>query len=261
MTSIGGLALSWDDQDRLRTVDLGGGGTAYYVYDTSGQRVRKVIDDQHGVRRQDRVYVGDYELYRQFGAGALTRESLDVVDDKRRVALVERTTTPTVEAQILRYQYANQVDSAFLELDGAGEPISYEQYHPYGTSSFQAGRTAAESVSSAIGIPVKNATRNRPRVPRRPLLRAVDRTVDRLRPDRHRRRTLYLRLRTGQPDLAERSHGYAVGQPVGRRPVRKQSQQSIVARYQCAERSRNSAEQDRSHSDRRERSAALQPSQ
>lgn len=34
--------MVWDFKDQLREVNLGGGGTAYYVY-SGGQRVRKVI--------------------------------------------------------------------------------------------------------------------------------------------------------------------------------------------------------------------------
>ncbi len=46
--------------------------------------------------------------------------------------------------QLLRYQYSNHLGSASLELDSAGAIISYEEYHPYGTTSFQSGRSVAE---------------------------------------------------------------------------------------------------------------------
>jgi RHS repeat-associated protein len=43
-----------------------------------------------------------------------------------------------------RYQLSNHLGSAAVELDQAGALISYEDYHSYGTTAFQAGRSAAE---------------------------------------------------------------------------------------------------------------------
>ena len=52
MTAMAHLAgMEWDFRDQLRRVDLGGGGTAYYVYDAAGERVRKVVEQQ---RREPR---------------------------------------------------------------------------------------------------------------------------------------------------------------------------------------------------------------
>src|SRR5690606_23442517 len=43
-----------------------------------------------------------------------------------------------------RYQFGNHLGSSSVELDANGALIAYEEYHPYGTTSFQAGRSAAE---------------------------------------------------------------------------------------------------------------------
>ncbi len=56
--------LSWNFLNQLRRVDLGRGGTAYYVYDAAGQRVRKVIERQGG-QRVERIYLGGVEFYRE----------------------------------------------------------------------------------------------------------------------------------------------------------------------------------------------------
>ena len=37
------------------------GNKAYYIYDTSGNRVRKVVVKSN--IKEDRFYVGDYEIY------------------------------------------------------------------------------------------------------------------------------------------------------------------------------------------------------
>src|SRR5262249_47324297 len=125
--------------------------TTYYVYDEAGQRVRMVTERQNGVRKNERTYLGGFEVYREYdGSGTsviLERETLHVMDDKQRIALVETRTQgnePGVPAQLIRYQLGNHLGSASLELDDVGQIISYEEYYPYGSTSYQAGRSAAE---------------------------------------------------------------------------------------------------------------------
>ena len=45
---------------------------------------------------------------------------------------------------LVRYQYDNHLGSACLELDASAAIISYEEYHPFGTTSYRSGRSAAE---------------------------------------------------------------------------------------------------------------------
>lgn len=152
MTSMPHLAaMVWDFKDQFQQADLGGGGTAYYVYDGAGQRVRKVIESQNGARQKERLYLGGFEIYREYNGAAISleRESLHVFDDKQRIALVETQTiqngNPVIAAVPLqRYQLGNHLGSSSVELDKDGALIGYEEYHPYGTTSFQAGRSAAE---------------------------------------------------------------------------------------------------------------------
>jgi RHS repeat-associated protein len=44
----------------------------------------------------------------------------------------------------VRYQLGDRLGSSVLELDESGAIITYEEYHPYGSTAFQAGRSAAE---------------------------------------------------------------------------------------------------------------------
>jgi len=46
---------------------------------------------------------------------------------------------------IIRCQYDNHLGSASLELDESAGIISYEEYHPFGTSSYRSGRTETET--------------------------------------------------------------------------------------------------------------------
>lgn len=139
--------MDWDFKDQLQRVDLGG-GVAYYVYDMSGQRVRKVIERQNGTPQEERIYLGGFEIYRKYnGSGntvMLERETLHIhiMDDQQRIALVETKTitNPDDESptQLIRFQFGNHLGSASLELDDKANVISYEEYYPYGCTSYQA---------------------------------------------------------------------------------------------------------------------------
>jgi RHS repeat-associated protein len=155
ITAINSACMAWDFKDQLKRVDLGGGGAAHYVYDSSGQRVRKVIDRRDGSRQKERIYVGGFELYREYdrpgGLVSLERETLHVLDEAQRIALVEtRTIDPdllpaALPQTLIRYQVGNHLGSAGLELDQDGQLISYEEYYPFGCTSFQASRSQAEA--------------------------------------------------------------------------------------------------------------------
>jgi RHS repeat-associated protein len=143
--------MDWDFKDELRHVDLAGGGEAFYVYDGGGQRARKVIEKNGGALLEERIYLGGFEIFRrrQNGTVELERETLHVMDDKQRIALIETKTidsqSPVLSPQSLqRYQLSNHLGSASLELDDQAQIISYEEYYPYGSTSYQAGRSAAE---------------------------------------------------------------------------------------------------------------------
>jgi len=149
--------MDWDFKEQLhatrrQVVNAGRGETTYYVYDSSGTRVRKVTERASGSRQHERIYLGSFEIYRKFdsvGATTLVRETLHVMDDKRRVALVE-TKTVHDEAAVeqptprLRLQFDNHLGSAVLELDDQAAIITYEEYYPYGSTSFEAGQASSE---------------------------------------------------------------------------------------------------------------------
>ena len=77
---------------------------------------------------------------------SLERQTLHVVDDQHPVALVERRTrgNDAAPAEAIRYQYTNLLGSATLELDDEANVVSYEEYYPYGGTSYQARRSVAE---------------------------------------------------------------------------------------------------------------------
>jgi RHS repeat-associated protein len=77
----------------------------------------------------------------------LQHETLHVMDDARRVAIVETRTAGADAglAQLIRYQFTNHLESAALELDDQSQIISYEEYFPYGSTSYQAVRNQTDT--------------------------------------------------------------------------------------------------------------------
>jgi RHS repeat-associated protein len=76
----------------------------------------------------------------------LERETLHVMDDQQRIAQIDTRTLGNdgSPAQSRRYQLSNHLGSASVEVDEQANVISYEEYHPYGTTAYRAGRSAAE---------------------------------------------------------------------------------------------------------------------
>jgi RHS repeat-associated protein len=151
--------MQWDFKDQLhaaqrQVVNNGPGEKTYYVYNSVGQRVRKVTEDQSGARASERFYLEGCELYRQYSGSkatvSLERQTLHVMDGKERVAIVETKTVDetappgAMPSATFRYQFGNHLGSACAELDENSAVISYEEYYPYGSTSFQACRSVAE---------------------------------------------------------------------------------------------------------------------
>jgi RHS repeat-associated protein len=150
MTSMPHLAeVGWDFKDQMVSADKGGGGVVYFVYDAAGQRVRKVWE--HNAIVEERIYLGGWEVYRkrQGGAVVLERETLHAMDGEKRIGLVETKTIdkgapPFTPTPRVRYQLGNHLGSAVLEVDEVGHVISYEEYHPYGTTAYHSADSAVE---------------------------------------------------------------------------------------------------------------------
>ncbi len=164
-----GQYLQWDHRDMIRSIDLVGGGMTYYQYNAGKQRTRKLIQrritDANGneswIKDWERIYLGGYDRYRRYnGSGTAVVEEIEshhLFEGEQRVLLVDDVVeTNKTHANgsryqrqpIYRYQYSNHLGSACLELDYQADIISYEEYHPYGTSAYR-------SMTSGIEAPPK----------------------------------------------------------------------------------------------------------
>jgi RHS repeat-associated protein len=153
--------LAWDHKDLLRQVtrqavdadDADGiahvGEQTYYASDLAGTRVRRVTQASAGAAIEERIYFGGFEIFRKHtGASAgLVRTTLHVMDDQAVVALVENRNgvADGTDQRVIRYQLADHLGSSGVELDSAGEVLSYEEYSPFGSTTYQAILGAARA--------------------------------------------------------------------------------------------------------------------
>ena len=154
--------MAWNFKEELqatsqqRRTDGGSPETTYYVYDSNGQRARKITEHTADAGfipgiKDERIYVGGFEVYRRDG---LERETIHIMDDKNRIAMIDTETSPrkympgrTKPTQTIRYQMSNHLESVNLELNETGQVITYEEYHPFGTTAYQAKDASISSVA------------------------------------------------------------------------------------------------------------------
>ncbi len=126
----------------------------YYQYDGNGQRIRKITENQTAAggtptKKEERIYIAGYETFKthQGNVVSFERETLSLLDEWHRFLMMEtvkQNTDPAappserVGVMLVRYQLHNHLGSAALELDDAAQVISYEEYHPFGTTAYQA---------------------------------------------------------------------------------------------------------------------------
>ena len=156
--------LEWNFKEELassarqKRADGGTPETTYYQYDGQGQRIRKITEHQAAAgnaptRKEERVYLDGYEFYTRHSgeASGLERVSLSLMDEGHRFVMVEtrNDVDDGTEKRLVRYQLHNHLGSANLELDDSDNAsvISYEEYHPYGTTAYQARNAAIRSAA------------------------------------------------------------------------------------------------------------------
>ncbi len=156
MTRMPHLAvMDWNVLSQLRRVDLGGGGEAFYVYGMGGQRMRKVIE-RNGNLTLEWIYLGPVMIHRRRRKATnelrFERATVHITDNSGHIAQVDTKTRDddgedpanALNQPVIRYQYANHLGSAVLETDDLGNPISYEEYHPFGTSAYRSSKAGTD---------------------------------------------------------------------------------------------------------------------
>lgn len=155
MTKMPNLAeIGWNFKEQMlkssRQIrnDSGTPETTWYQYDAQGQRIRKITENQAApgatpTKKEQRIYIADYEKYIKYKGQHhqdLERTTLSLLDQGHRFVMIEsrNDVNDGTDKHLVRYPFHNHIGSAALELDQSGRVIGYEEYHPYGTSSYQA---------------------------------------------------------------------------------------------------------------------------
>jgi RHS repeat-associated protein len=145
--------LVMSTQQKVNPVN-GTAETTWYQYDSSGKRIRKINENQASAgmiptKKDERIYISGYELYKKHSGpdAGLERTTVSLIDQGNRFVMIETRNeiNDGTEKRLVRYQLHNHLGSACLELDNAARVISYEEYHPYGTTSYQAKNRTIKS--------------------------------------------------------------------------------------------------------------------
>ena len=156
--------MKWDQRNQLRATskqNVSSGNTpeiTYYVYNLRGERIRKVTESQSTAssnfgptKQKEWLYLTNFQIFRKLNAGgdavSIERTTLSVSSDSARVANVDLRTQGQDSGleQVIRFQYGNNIGNASLELDEAARIISYEEFFPFGSSSYQAVASNVET--------------------------------------------------------------------------------------------------------------------
>ncbi len=169
--------ITWNYRDNMSSAVLmkqtgGDDDVEYYVYDSSGQRTRKIKEhyDIVGTNKflnvEEKFYLDGYEIKKIKRIDLQTntetekfeRISTHVMDDKKRIAITHKwikdenaKETDDVSKIKYHYQLGNHLGSCVLELNESEEVISYEEYYPYGETAFIAGSSHG-SVSKEVSF-------------------------------------------------------------------------------------------------------------
>ena len=111
------------------------------------------------------------------------------MDDKQRIALVETRTLDTAgDDQAPRNSSATSSATTSARPASSwttqAQIISYEEYSPYGSTSYQAVRSQTETPAALLATPERSGTRRAVELSRGAVLRAVAWQMDELRPER-----------------------------------------------------------------------------
>ena len=156
---VGIHAIVWNYRNNIGTITVieredAPSDREYYVYDSAGDRVRK-ITERYGqastvARITETIYLGNLEIKRVTQGERIVEErhALRVMDDQRCIAIrlvwTPETRPDGLTSPQTRYQLDNHLHSAVLEVDAQAQIISYEEYFAYGGTALVAGRSLSE---------------------------------------------------------------------------------------------------------------------
>jgi RHS repeat-associated protein len=136
--------FEWDHRDRMRVyrVQIGSSEPSiyvHYIYDASGQRVKKLVRNQGGSKIETTVYIDGLFDHERLAQGNTIRQNniLHIMDNQNRLATV-RVGIPFTHDSLpsVLYQLGDHLASSNVIIDASSALINREEYGPYGETSF-----------------------------------------------------------------------------------------------------------------------------
>ena len=110
-----------------------------YLYDSAGQRVKKLSRKQGGQHYTTTIYIDDILEYHRIVHGDKIEENntLHVMDDKKRIVMIRiGTAFSDDQTPPVKYQVGDHLKSSSVVMDDSGNWINTEEYIPYSETSF-----------------------------------------------------------------------------------------------------------------------------
>jgi RHS repeat-associated protein len=134
--------FEWDHSDRMRVYrtqlfDAEPSTYTHCFYDSTGQRVMKLVR-QKGGKVQATVYIeGVFEHYRLINEDKTEENNtLHVMDNQKRIVLLRVGPRLGDTKPAVKYQLGDHLGSSNVVIDKVGNLINREEYMPYGETSF-----------------------------------------------------------------------------------------------------------------------------
>ena len=133
----------WNEKDQLTffKIDAGGGPSVYahYLYDSGGNRVKKIVWDQQG-NKEVTVYIDGIFEYRLKQEDSTDKEQniIHVMDDSARIAQVRIGTEFNDDiAEEVNYVLDDHIGSSTTRLGATGSVIDRQEFYPFGDTSLR----------------------------------------------------------------------------------------------------------------------------
>ncbi|EJM84400.1 MULTISPECIES: RHS repeat-associated core domain-containing protein [unclassified Pseudomonas] len=156
MTLQPGQDLLWNLRNQLRQVDRvvredKPHDTEIYLYDGSGQRLRKIRQAYTGTltRIHETRYLPGVEI-RSCADEILHVITVEAGRGKVQVLHWEKKPASGIPQDPHRYSFTDHLKSSTVELDEAARLITWESYYPYGGTCWWAGRSKLEASYKTI---------------------------------------------------------------------------------------------------------------
>ncbi|MDR9399763.1 MAG: RHS repeat-associated core domain-containing protein, partial [Salibacter sp.] len=106
---------------------------AQYLYDASGNRVKKIVRKQGG-GYEIRVYIDG--IFEYFTDETEEQNTVHIMDDQSRIASGRIGASMGDSTPAVKYTLENNIGSSVVTLDDSGAVVNEQEYYPFGETSF-----------------------------------------------------------------------------------------------------------------------------